>query len=159
MADPTPTKHQHQDILTQVQDEIDMLLNQMHSALALIRHRAPHSAIPGQPLLSSFAEVENPPPNTQGASSTETPTPVTWESFESDIREIAKDIILKEQQIETLIANLPGLKKSEEEQVEQMRELERELEGLEGERVQAVAERKRLVGLVEGCIGRVGGME
>jgi mediator of RNA polymerase II transcription subunit 21 len=67
-------------------------------------------------------------------------------------------MLLKEQQIEVLIASLPGLNTSEKEQVERMKELERELEGLEGERVQAVKEREGLLKRVEEKIGSVGSM-
>lgn len=67
-------------------------------------------------------------------------------------------MILKEQQIEVLVASLPGLNTSENEQMERMKELERELEGLEGERIEAVREREDLLKRVEEKIGSVGGM-
>ncbi|KAF1949513.1 CSE2-domain-containing protein [Byssothecium circinans] len=145
------------DILTQIQDELDMLLNQMQSSLAYIRVRAPPAAIPNQPLLSTFAEHEAQSaaaqaasqPNSNPSQAAPPPPPPSPEEFQKDVRELSRDLYLKEQQIEVLIASLPGLDTSEKEQVERMRELERELEGLEGERVRAVREKEGLVTLVE----------
>lgn len=82
----------------------------------------------------------------------------TSEEFKKDIAELSRDMVLKEQQIEVLVASLPGLDKSEKEQVERMKELERELESLEGERLAAVEEKERLVRRVEGKIGTAGKM-
>lgn len=72
------------------------------------------------------------------------------------MKEMAKDLVVKSQQIEMLIANLPGVNSSEEEQVRRMKELERELEELEGERVKAVEEKKELLKMVEEKIMGVG---
>src|SRR6186713_2075234 len=116
----------------------------MHSALRQIRERAPPAAIPGQPLLSTFAEFES-QNNPNAAEAPAAPAPVTKESFAKDLREVSRDIVIKEQQIEALIANLPGLSKTEEDQVRQMRELERQLKEIEGERLEAVRERERLI--------------
>jgi mediator of RNA polymerase II transcription subunit 21 len=159
----------------------------MYSSLRYIKEAAPPAPIPGQPLLASFSELEsqNPappnagpaaPPNpnaiTQTASSTTHQDPnasnanITQasqtsrqEAFAKDIRELSKDIVIKEQQIETLIANLPGLRTTEEEQVARMRELEKELQEMEGERVEAVQEKERLVARVEEILGGVDGIQ
>ncbi|KAJ4289106.1 RNA polymerase II mediator complex subunit [Kalmusia sp. IMI 367209] len=150
------------DILTQIQDELDMLLNQMQSSFAYIRLRAPPANIPGQPLLSTFAEfdAQNAAQNTQNTSQTASqpqPTaPPTQEEFQKDIQELSKDMVLKEQQIEVLIASLPGLNTSEQEQVQRMKELERELEEIEGERLAAVKEKEVLLQKVEDRIVRAG---
>jgi mediator of RNA polymerase II transcription subunit 21 len=58
--------------------------------------------------------------------------------------------------MEALIANLPGLNVSEEQQVERMKQLERELEGLEGERLEAIREKEGLMRRVEDKIAGVG---
>lgn len=173
------------DILTQIQDELDMvplpepldpnaltpqLLHQMQASLTYIKSRAPPAPIPGQPLLSTFAEHEA-QSAAQAASqsqSTQTqtqpsqqpsqpPPPPSQEEFHRDLRELSRDLLLKEQQIEVLVASLPGLNASEKEQVERMKELERELEEIEGERVEAVREKERLVRRVEEKIMSVGG--
>ncbi|CAI6235714.1 unnamed protein product [Periconia digitata] len=154
------------DILTQIQDELDMLLNQMQSSLAYIHHRTPPAHIPSQPLLSSFAEHEaqaaaqqaaSHPNNPNNSAQPPAPAPLpTPDEFRKDIRELSRDLLLKEQQIEILIGSLPGLHSSEAEQLERMRELERELEDLEGERIKAVKEKESLVKVVEDRIMSLG---
>ncbi len=63
-------------------------------------------------------------------------------TFAAAQRELARDLIIKEQQIEYLISVLPGIGTSEREQEERLRELERELKMAEEERLQAVKERE-----------------
>lgn len=145
------------------------LLHIMSRSLAHIRMNAPPNVPPGQQRLDSFAEVEarNLAEATQTSTGpsqlTQAPTaasnaPPSHEDFQKDIKEFARDTINKEQQIELLIANLPGLNSSEREQVERMKELERQLEELEGERVLAVKEKETLLRLVEHKIQGVGRM-
>ncbi|OAL47565.1 hypothetical protein IQ07DRAFT_646493 [Pyrenochaeta sp. DS3sAY3a] len=171
----TPIPVTMSDILTQIQDELDRLLNMMSSDLAYIRNNAPPSVPPGQRRLDSFAEVEartaaeskqqqssNPSQPTQATESTQQatqpthPAPLTQEQFQADIKLMARDIVQKEQQLELLIASLPGLKSSEKEQVERMKALEREMEELEGEGEKAVREKEVLLKMVEEKIMGVG---
>ncbi|KAI8941608.1 hypothetical protein NX059_002823 [Plenodomus lindquistii] len=152
------------DILTQMQDNLDMLLHRMSMSLLWIRQNAPPSVPPGQQRLDTFAELEA--RNAVEANATQTATapsaltqaptaapntrgPVPKEEFEKDIKDFAEDVVAKEQQIEELIAHLPGLDFSEKEQVARMKELERQLEELESQRVEAVKEREKMLELVE----------
>ncbi|CAN9131139.1 unnamed protein product [Alternaria alternata] len=153
------------DILTQIQDELDMLLNQMSAALREIRENAPPSVPPGQPRLDTFAELEartaaenaqQNPTTDASQQATAPPARSSPEQFQKDLKELAQDITLKEQQIERLIAHLPGLNWSEKEQVERMKELERQLEDLEGERIKAVKDKDTLMKIVEDKIAGVG---
>ncbi|KAF2259000.1 CSE2-domain-containing protein [Lojkania enalia] len=165
------------DILTQIQDELDMLLLQMTSALHYIKDRAPPAPIPNQPLLTSFTEHESQQraqdtQSTQPASTqqqgqptqpttqhqTQTPTALDPKDFQADIRELSRDLVLKEQQIELLIDRLPGIGTSERAQVERMKELESLLEDMEGERVEAVRLKAEMLERVERRIRGVGGM-
>lgn len=132
----------------------------MSAALRQIRENAPPSVPPGQQRLDTFAELEA-RENTQNTTDPSQqafipPAKPSPEQFQADIKELAQDITLKEQQIEKLIAHLPGLNWSEKEQVERMRQLERQLEDLEGERVKAVKEKDMLMKMVENRITGVG---
>ncbi|KZM22464.1 hypothetical protein ST47_g6357 [Ascochyta rabiei] len=155
------------DILTQMQDEVDMLLNIMQSQLFQIRTRAPPSVPEGQQKLSSFAEKEatdkseNATQHSAQPTQTNEPAPPahpTKQEFNKDLKEMAEDLVVKSQQIEMLIANLPGVHSSEAEQVQRMKELERELEELESERLQAVKDKELLLTKVEEKIMGVGRM-
>jgi mediator of RNA polymerase II transcription subunit 21 len=134
------------------------MLNMMQLQLAHIRLNAPPSVPPGQLRVDTFTEVqlkttaENPaqPPPPPA------PEPISQEQFQQDIKEFAQDIVIKQQQVEALVANLPGLNVSEEQQVQRMKKLERELEDLERERVVAVKEREVLLKMVEGKIVGIG---
>ncbi|KAF2034137.1 hypothetical protein EK21DRAFT_57115 [Setomelanomma holmii] len=152
------------DILTQIQDEIDFLLNMMQSQVSYIKRNAPPSVPPGQQRVDTFAEVQakTSTENTQTSTIPSQPTqpaqpePVSQEQFQEDLKEMARDVVLKQQQMEALIANLPGLNVSEEQQIERMKQLERELEELETERAQAVKVKEALLKKVEDKIMGVG---
>lgn len=142
----------------------------MQASLTYIKTRAPPAPIPGQPLLSSFAEHEaqaaaqsqsssHPSQPSQAPATPAAPlAPPSQEEFQKDIRELSRDLLLKEQQIEILVGSLPGLNTSEKEQVERMKELERQLEEIEGERLAAVKEKEVLVRKVEDRIGSIRGV-
>ncbi|KAF2127827.1 hypothetical protein P153DRAFT_377329 [Dothidotthia symphoricarpi CBS 119687] len=155
------------DILTQVQDEMDMLLFMMQSHFTYIKDKAPPSIPPGQPEVDSFNEREAKTAAENQATQTSTepsqltqapPILLTQEEFQSTIKEFARDMVLKQQQIEYLIANLPGANTSEEEQIARMKQLEGQLEELETERLQAVKEKDMLRNKVEEKIMGVGRM-
>lgn len=167
------------DILTQIQDELDMLLHQMYRGLQYIKERAPPSAPPNQPALSSFAEYESQqaaaaaaqsqsqhpsqPTSTQPSDPSQPAIPappptLSEDQLHADIRELSRDLVLKEQQLEILINRLPGIGSSEKEQVERMKELERQLEGIEESRVKAVREKEELVRRVDRGIMGVSGV-
>lgn len=138
----------------------------MQSQLFQIRTRAPPSVPEGQQKLSSFAEkeatdkTENATQNSGHPVQASEPAPAqpSKDEFNKDLKEMAEDLVLKSQQIEMLIANLPGVNSSEAEQVQRMKELERELEHLEGERLQAVKDKELLLMKVEEKIMGVGRM-
>jgi mediator of RNA polymerase II transcription subunit 21 len=124
---------------------------------------APPSVPPGQHRVDTFDEIKTKTAaeNTQSTNPSQPAEPpgpdkVSPEQFNEDIKEFARDIVIKQQQVEALIANLPGLNVSEEQQVARMKELEKELEGLEDERLQAVKEKEVLLKKVEDRIMSVG---
>ncbi|KAL2825186.1 mediator complex, subunit Med21 [Aspergillus cavernicola] len=91
-------------------------------------------------------EVEDP---------TLSPRPDSPRTFAARQRELARDLVIKEQQIEYLISVLPGIGSSEAEQERRIRELERELRGVEEEREGKVRELRVLRKRVEGVLGAV----
>lgn len=66
--------------------------------------------------------------------------------FQAGMVELARDLILKEQQMEYLISNLPGLDNSEREQEQLIRDLEEELKVAEAQRLEAVKEKQEVLG-------------
>lgn len=140
----------------------------MSLSLAYIRERAPPSVPPGQPAVDSFAALETrnaAENNAQSTSNPSQPAPqpeksaeYIKEEFQKDIKELAQDQVLKLAQIEKLIEHLPGLNRSEQEQVGKMRDLQRQLDHLDEEHAQAVKEKEMLLKTVEDKIMSVGKM-
>ncbi|KKF96705.1 Mediator of RNA polymerase II transcription subunit 21 [Ceratocystis platani] len=67
--------------------------------------------------------------------------PLPAEDFRAGLVELARDLILTEQQIEVLISSLPGLSSTEKDQEVNIRELEEELRAAEAQRQQAIKEK------------------
>ncbi|KAI9846600.1 MAG: RNA polymerase II mediator complex subunit [Sclerophora amabilis] len=107
-----------------------------------------------QPLTTSAPQTPAAPQNDLDPS---LPRPDSPSTFAAAQRELARDLILKEQQIEYLISVLPGIGTSEKEQEERIRVLEGELKEAEEQRRKVGEERERLVERVEGVITRVWG--
>lgn len=95
------------------------------------------------------------PADATGPEEEKPPVPDTPEVFEQNQRELAQAIVVLEQQMEVLINSLPGLERSEGEQMERMRQLEAELRDVEAERAKAERVREDLIkGLEEVIVGR-----
>lgn len=75
--------------------------------------------------------------------------------FQAGQRELAQDLILKEQQIEYLISVLPGLENSEKDQEQTIQQLEEELKVAEFKRKEAVKEKEAILGRLETVIRSV----
>lgn len=83
------------------------------------------------------------------------PTPDPPALFAYRQRELARDLIIKEQQIEYLISRLPGIGSSEAEQEARIRELEGELRHVHVERERKAQELKKLEKKLEAVLGTV----
>ncbi|KAJ5647036.1 Mediator complexsubunit Med21 [Penicillium lividum] len=83
------------------------------------------------------------------------PQPDSPSTFASRQRELARDLIIKEQQIEYLISVLPGIGASEAEQEARIRELEVQLREVEKEREGKITELKGLKKRLESVLGAV----
>ena len=131
----------------------------MFASLNYIQARAPYGDIPGQPSQApqrttiptviaapnSAIAMPNGDAHHQPGEQPTTPPPEEPNTFDAALRELARDLLLKEQQIEYLINSLPGLGNSEADQERKMRELERELREVEVERAKAESEKEELV--------------
>jgi mediator of RNA polymerase II transcription subunit 21 len=76
-------------------------------------------------------------------------------TFKAGQRELAQDLILREQQIEYLISILPGLDHSEEDQEQRIQKLEEELKAVEAKRKVAVKEKEILLAKLDEVIRNV----
>ena len=81
--------------------------------------------------------------------------PESPSTFDAAQRELAHDLILKYEQIQLLIRNLPGVERSEENQGERLRVLDEELRVALGEREKVEEERLATVKAVERVLGGV----
>jgi mediator of RNA polymerase II transcription subunit 21 len=81
--------------------------------------------------------------------------PHTPDVFKASQKELAQDLISKEQQIEYLISLLPGLENSEKDQEEMIQQLEVELKKAEVKRKEALEEKKAVLARLESVIRSV----
>ncbi|KAG9639947.1 hypothetical protein KCU61_g7985, partial [Aureobasidium melanogenum] len=157
------------DRLTQLQDCLDDLATQMFASIRYIQTRHQFASIPGQPDMSDPTAPNAPAPlqpnaapNTLTASAAEQggpnaaalqqqqepnhpPGPDDPATFQAALRELARDLVLKEQQIEYLISVLPGIGESEANQSQRIQALEKELREADQERKVALAEREAML--------------
>ncbi|KAJ5899280.1 hypothetical protein N7495_004024 [Penicillium taxi] len=104
-----------------------------------------------------------PPPQQPGAAPSGTepedpnlpPQPDSPNTFAARQRELARDLIVKEQQIEYLISVLPGIGTSEAEQEARIRELEIQLRNVEKERAAKARELRKLRVRLESVLGTI----
>ncbi|RAL13756.1 med21 domain-containing protein [Aspergillus homomorphus CBS 101889] len=85
----------------------------------------------------------------QGADPSQPPAPDSPRTFAARQRELARDLVIKEQQIEYLISVLPGIGASEAQQEARIRELEGELRDAEGVREARMRELRALRGRLD----------
>jgi mediator of RNA polymerase II transcription subunit 21 len=76
--------------------------------------------------------------------------------FDQRLQELAQDLIVKEQQIEALVATLPGVGSSQDKQEAQLAELQRQLLELDEEAKEWAGEKTVLVGRLEGRLEGIG---
>ncbi|EME87098.1 uncharacterized protein MYCFIDRAFT_202759 [Pseudocercospora fijiensis CIRAD86] len=162
------------DRLTQLQEFLDDLLMQMYTSLDYIHTRAPYASIPGQDSqapsqpsshqagANGTTAATNGDGDKQGEGSNaranregQEPLPENPETFNRAMVELAQDLVLKEQMIEHVINNLPGIGNSQAEQERRMKELEQELRTVEEERRKKEVERENMIDMLGEVIGKV----
>jgi len=128
-----------------------------------IQTRAPYGDIPGQPSQAPHPASNGTAPanqdgdanNDQPPQGPSTPPPERSGVFNSALRELAQDLVLKEQQMEIIINSLPGLGNSEADQERLIRKYEAELREVEAERARAEEEKEQMVDMLGEVIGKV----
>ncbi|KAL4910068.1 mediator complex, subunit Med21 [Aspergillus multicolor] len=131
------------------------------SAAAILSQSSPSVAAgavtPGPPAPSAIPGAEGGEAGAAPGAGEEglPPRPDSPRTFAARQRELARDLVIKEQQIEYLISVLPGIGTSEQEQERRIRELEGELREVEEERERKVRELRVLRRRVEGIWGAV----
>jgi mediator of RNA polymerase II transcription subunit 21 len=81
--------------------------------------------------------------------------PYPADVFQAGQKELAQDLIVKEQQVEALISMLPGLENNEKDQEGTIRQLEEELKEAEARRKDAVKKKEAVLARLESVITRV----
>lgn len=81
--------------------------------------------------------------------------PYSADVFKDGQIELARDLVIKEQQIEYLISVLPGLENNEKDQEQTIRQLEEELKIAEEERKSAVKEKEAVLARLDAVLRSV----
>ena len=120
-------------------------------------HASTNSATNASSNPSTNPTSEGPAEQSQSQSQPQDPDyrPDTPTTFVAATKELAHDLILKQKQIEAIIATLPDIGRSEGEQEARIRELEQELQEVEGERAGLVGMKEHLLNRVDSVIGVV----
>ena len=132
---PSPPRSSHFPHFARAQTHRSLLqlVTQFHASLHYISHHSPSVRHPDAvPAANS--------PTDRPASPTFRPDSPT--TFAAAQRELARDLLVKEAQIEVLIASLPGIEKGEEDQAKELEGLEVQLREAEEERQEALSERQ-----------------
>jgi mediator of RNA polymerase II transcription subunit 21 len=116
------------DRLTQLQICLDQLVEQFCATLHYVDTHHEFKASEGEELMTDPQAVIAPP-----------------EEFKATINELSTDLILKTRQIIALIDSLPGAGVSQQEQVNKIVELQKELESVEAEKVETVRKKDELL--------------
>ncbi|TVY23205.1 Mediator of RNA polymerase II transcription subunit [Lachnellula hyalina] len=136
------------DKLTQLQDAVDQLANQFVASLYYVHKHHDLKTLGASDKIREEKKDE-------AAQREPDIEPVSADEFKAGQKELAQDLIMKEQQIELLISVLPGLDNSENDQERMIRQLEDELKAAEEKRREAVKEKEEVLARLEGVIRSV----
>ncbi|EPX71197.1 mediator complex subunit Srb7 [Schizosaccharomyces octosporus yFS286] len=112
---------------TQLQDTIDEVTTQFYSSIHYLSSQHDFVPLPGQ----------------EKASDTKL-NPISEEELKFVQKDMAKDLITKFQQIDTLIQQLPGISTAPKHQMEKIKSYQQSIEKKKKEREQCEAENERL---------------
>ncbi|KAL5594673.1 hypothetical protein BROUX41_001589 [Berkeleyomyces rouxiae] len=130
------------DNLTQLQDAVDQLAQQFVACIHFVNKR--HDL----ELLDEDDQVRD----VKNEMEEKEVDPLPAEDFRTGLVELARDLIITEQQIEVLISSLPGLSSTEKDQEANIRELEEELRAAEAQRQEAIKEKDAVLASLDKVI-------
>lgn len=143
------------DVLTQLQIEYNQLLTQYFSTYSYLAQRHPLLAPQEIPDLK-FTSQKIAPTGPGSEDTEKIPYPLQpqdQKTFDDAQQELAEDLVLKTQQIQSLIARLPGIDQDEQQQAEDIRKLAVQVEDVEKERRAKRKEMRQLVKRLDAVIG------
>lgn len=148
------------DVVSLLQTEVDQLMIQHFSTYSYLSQRhplQPPQEIPGLRFTSQKIELAAPPKGLPSDEDTiKAPYPLQPQdplAFQEAQNELAEDLVLKTQQIQQLIAKLPGIDQDESQQAEDIKKLVAEVEEMEEARRVKRREMHRLVKRLDAVIG------
>ncbi|ODA76321.1 hypothetical protein RJ55_08166 [Drechmeria coniospora] len=133
------------DRLTQLQDAVDQLAQQFVASLHFVHRRHDLKTLGPN---DRVRDIKQDPHQKEV-------DPLPAEEFRPGLRELSRDLVVKEQQIEYLISSLPGLDNSEKDQERCIKDLEEELKAAEVQRLEALKERDRILAELDSVIRSV----
>ncbi|KAG5987793.1 hypothetical protein E4U54_004873 [Claviceps lovelessii] len=133
------------DRLTQLQDAVDQLAQQFVASLHFVHMRHDLQLLGPN---DKIRDVKQDPHQKEVDS-------LPAEEFAAGLKELARDLIIKEQQIEVLISNLPGLDNSELDQERSIKDLEEDLKAAEAQRLEALKEKDEILAQLDAVIRSV----
>jgi len=148
------------DVVSLLQAEVDQLMIQQFSTYSYLSQRhplQPPRAIPGLRFTSEKIALAAPPHGKPGDEDTErAPYPLQPQDpqiFNEAQHELAEDLISKAQQIQQLIAKLPGIDQDKSQQAESIEKLVAEVEEMEKARREKRREMHQLVKRLDAVVG------
>lgn len=142
------------DKLTQLQAEFNQLLIQFYSVYSYNAQRhplEPPAAIPGL-AFTALKQTEPGPEDTDPTKTAYPLEPVDQKTFDEAQEELAEDLVLKTQQIQRLIADLPGIDQDESQQAEVIHKLVEEVSDMDKARRSKRREMRQLVKRLDALI-------
>ncbi|CZT43629.1 related to component of RNA polymerase II holoenzyme [Rhynchosporium secalis] len=153
------------DRLTQLQDAVDQLANQFVASLFYVHKHHDYSTLGLNDTVRQEAKNAGDPVGNEADGSLPSlfqfsairlnpfsVNPYPADVFKAAQKELAQDLILKEQQIELLISLLPGLENSEKDQERMIRQLEKEIKEQDEIHKVALKENKETLERLEAVI-------
>lgn len=142
------------DKLTQLQAEFNQLLIQFFSTYSYNAQRhplEPPAEIPGLPF-TALKQTEPGPEDTDPTKTAYPLQPVDQKTFDEAQEELAEDLVLKTQQIQGLISDLPGIDQDQDQQAAVIQKLVEEVEEMDKATKAKRREMRQLVGRLDSLL-------